>query len=53
MVKTIYLNGLMAANEYLIEGKRIVPAKAKEAGLIHEVVESLDESGSSRQSMDC
>jgi 3-hydroxyacyl-CoA dehydrogenase/enoyl-CoA hydratase/3-hydroxybutyryl-CoA epimerase len=36
VVKTIYLMGLMAANEYLIEGKRIAPAKAKEAGFIHE-----------------
>jgi len=43
VVKTIYLMGLMAANEYLIEGKRIVPAKAKEAGFIHEVVESIDD----------
>ncbi|MGA0433835.1 MAG: enoyl-CoA hydratase-related protein, partial [Luminiphilus sp.] len=34
VVKAIYLMGLMASNEYLIEGKRVVPAKAKEAGLI-------------------
>jgi 3-hydroxyacyl-CoA dehydrogenase/enoyl-CoA hydratase/3-hydroxybutyryl-CoA epimerase len=25
VVKTIYLMGLMAANEYLIEGKRVAP----------------------------
>ena len=43
VVKAIYLMGLMASNEYLIEGKRVVPAKAKEAGLIHETVDSLDE----------
>ena len=42
VVKAIYLMGLMASNEYLIEGKRVVPAKAKEAGLIHETVDSLD-----------
>ena len=43
VVKAIYLMGLMASNEYLIEGKRVVPAKAKEAGLIDETVDSLDE----------
>ena len=43
VVKTIYLMGLMAANEYLIEGKRVMPAKAKEAGLIQETVSSLEE----------
>jgi len=43
VVKAIYLMGLMASNEYLIEGKRVVPAKAKEAGLINETVESLDD----------
>lgn len=43
VVKAIYLLGLMAANEYLIEGKRVTPAKACESGLIHETVASLDE----------
>ena len=43
VVKTIYLMGLMAANEYLIEGKRIAPAKAKEAGFIHETVVNLED----------
>ena len=43
VVKAIYLMGLMASNEYLIEGKRVVPAKAKEAGLINETVDSLDD----------
>ncbi len=43
VVKAIYLLGLMAANEYLIEGKRVAPAKACESGLIHETVASLDE----------
>ncbi|MDG2460609.1 MAG: 3-hydroxyacyl-CoA dehydrogenase NAD-binding domain-containing protein [Luminiphilus sp.] len=42
VVKTIYLMGLMASNEYLIEGKRVEPAKAKASGLIHETVDSLD-----------
>ena len=43
VVKAIYLMGLMASNEYLIEGKRVAPAKAKEAGLINETVENLDD----------
>ncbi len=43
VVKAIYLMGLMASNEYLIEGKRVVPTKAREAGLINETVDSLDE----------
>ncbi len=43
VVKAIYLMGLMASNEYLIEGKRVAPAKAKEAGLINETVGSLDD----------
>ena len=43
VVKSIYLMGLMASNEYLIEGKRVAPAKAKEAGLINETVDSLDD----------
>lgn len=43
VVKAIYLLGLMAANEYLIEGKRVAPAKARASGLIHETVGSLEE----------
>ena len=43
VVKGIYLMGLMGANEYLIEGKRVAPSKAQQAGLIHETVSSLDE----------
>ena len=43
VVKAIYLMGLMASNEYLIEGKRVVPSKAIEAGLINETVDSLDD----------
>lgn len=43
VVKGIYLMGLMGANEYLLEGKRVAPSKAKEAGLINETVASLDE----------
>ena len=43
VVKAIYLMGLMASNEYLIEGKRVAPAKAKEAGLINETVENLED----------
>ena len=43
VVKAIYLMGLMASNEYLIEGKRVVPSEAIEAGLINETVDSLDD----------
>lgn len=43
VVKGIYLMGLMGANEYLIEGKRVAPEKAKEAGLIDETVATLEE----------
>lgn len=42
VVKGIYLMGLLGANEYLVEGKRVAPAKAKASGLIHETVDSLD-----------
>ena len=27
-VKAVYLMGLMAANEYIVEGKRVAPEKA-------------------------
>ena len=43
VVKVIYLMGLMASNEYLIEGKRVAPSKAKEAGLINETVDNLED----------
>lgn len=43
VVKGIYLMGLLGANEYLLEGKRVTPEKALEAGLINETVATLDE----------
>ena len=43
VVKTIYLMGLMASHEYLLEGKRVPPSVAKTVGLIHETVGTLDE----------
>ena len=43
VVKAIYLMGLMASNEYLLEGKRVAPAKALESGLIDATVDSLEE----------
>ena len=43
VVKAIYLMGLLASNEYLMEGKRVDPSKAQTAGLINETVASLDE----------
>lgn len=43
VVKAIYLMGLMASNEYLLEGKRVAPAKAQESGLIDASVETLEE----------
>lgn len=43
VVKSIYLMGLMGANAYLLEGIRVPPAKAKEAGLIHDTVDSLEQ----------
>jgi len=42
VVKSIYLMGLMGANAYLLEGIRVPPAKAKEAGLIHDTVDTLE-----------
>ena len=42
-VKAVYLMGLMAANEYIVEGKRVVPEKALESGLIDAVIEDKDE----------
>jgi 3-hydroxyacyl-CoA dehydrogenase/enoyl-CoA hydratase/3-hydroxybutyryl-CoA epimerase len=43
VVKSIYLMGLMGANAYLLEGIRVPPAKAKEAGLIHDTVDTLEQ----------
>ncbi|EED34528.1 fatty acid oxidation complex, alpha subunit [Luminiphilus syltensis NOR5-1B] len=43
IVRMIHLLGLMASNEFLLEGKQVDPARAKEAGIIHEVVASRDE----------
>ena len=42
-VKAVYLMGLMAANEYIVEGKRVAPEKALESGLIDAVIEDKDE----------
>jgi 3-hydroxyacyl-CoA dehydrogenase/enoyl-CoA hydratase/3-hydroxybutyryl-CoA epimerase len=42
-VKAVYLMGLMAANEYIVEGKRVVPEKALASGLIDAVIEDKDE----------
>ena len=43
VVKGIYLMGLMAANEYLLEGKRVAPEQAQAVGLIHEVVAAQED----------
>ena len=42
-VKAVYLMGLMAANEYIVEGKRVVPEKALASGLIDAVIEDKGE----------
>ncbi len=42
-VKAVYLLGLMAANEYIVEGKRVAPEKALVSGLIDAVIEDKDE----------
>ena len=42
-VKAVYLLGLMAANEYIVEGKRVAPEKALASGLIDAVIEDKDE----------
>ena len=42
-VKAVYLMGLMAANEYIVEGKRVAPEKALASGLIDAVIECKDE----------
>ena len=43
IVKGIYLMGLLASNEYLLEGKRVAPAKAMADGLIDATVATLEE----------
>lgn len=43
IVRLVNLLGLQNALPYLLEGKRIDPAKALKAGMIHETVASLDE----------
>ena len=42
-VKAVYLMGLMAANEYIVEGKRVAPEKALASGVIDAVIEDKDE----------
>jgi 3-hydroxyacyl-CoA dehydrogenase/enoyl-CoA hydratase/3-hydroxybutyryl-CoA epimerase len=41
-VKAVYLLGLMGANEYIVEGKRVAPEKALASGLIDAVVDDKD-----------
>ena len=41
-VKAVYLMGLMAANEYIVEGKRVAPEKALGSGLINAVVDDKE-----------
>ena len=41
-MKAVYLMGLMAANEYIVEGS-VAPEKALGSGLIDAVVESKEE----------
>ncbi len=43
VVRMVHLLGLEKALPYLLEGKRIMPEKALAAGMIHAVVDSLDE----------
>ena len=43
VVRMVNLLGLQNALPYLLEGKKVDPAKALKAGMIHETVESLDE----------
>lgn len=41
-VKAVYLLGLMGANEYIVEGKRVAPERALASGLIDAVVDDKD-----------
>ncbi len=43
IVKTVYLLGLLASNEYLVEGKRVGTDKALADGLIDSVVKKKEE----------
>ncbi len=43
VVRMVNLVGLEAALPYLLEGKRVTPEQAREAGLIHETVAELDD----------
>ncbi|MGJ8686842.1 MAG: enoyl-CoA hydratase/isomerase family protein, partial [Spongiibacteraceae bacterium] len=43
IVRMVSLLGLQPALPLLVEGKKLVPEKALAAGMIHEVVDSLDE----------
>jgi len=42
VVRLVNLLGLQTALPYLMEGKKVVPAKALAAGMIHELVDSLE-----------
>lgn len=43
VVRLVNLLGLQAALPYLLEGKKVTPEKALEAGMINETIDSLDE----------
>lgn len=43
VVRMVNLLGLQAALPFLMEGTKLVPEKALKAGLIHEIVESIDQ----------
>ena len=43
IVRMVNLIGLQAALPFLMEGKKVVPEKALEAGMIHELVEAVEE----------
>ena len=43
IVRMVNTLGLAGAMPYLLEGKKVVPAKALEAGMIHETVENVAE----------
>ncbi len=43
VVRMVNLLGLANALPFLLEGKKVVPEKALKAGMIHEIVESVEE----------
>lgn len=43
VVRMVHLLGLEKALPFLLEGKRVVPEKALAAGMIHKVVDSVDD----------